>query len=122
MTDALREMGYQIFGISVDTPENSRDTAEKFNLQFPMLSDSKATLIKQMGLAWYVAGKDDAYYAKLERASGETHHLLSAPATIIVNTDGMIMFEHINPNFKVRPKPEIVLAAAKASLPQPEEA
>ncbi|MGA9575264.1 MAG: hypothetical protein WBS20_15095, partial [Lysobacterales bacterium] len=54
------------------------------------------------------------YGIDLEKASGENHHVLPAPATFIIGTDGVINFAYINPNYKVRLHPDVLLAAAKA--------
>lgn len=75
---------------------------------------------KAFGLAFKVAETTVEQYKKggidLENASGEKHHLLPVPAVFIVGTDGIIKFEYINPNYKVRLDPDVLLAAAKAAL------
>ena len=50
----------------------------------------------------------------LEKASGENHHVLPAPATYIIGKDGVINFAYVNPNYKVRLHPDVLLAAANA--------
>ena len=50
-----------------------------------------------------------------EQASGEKH-LLPVPSVFIIDTDGMIKCEYVNPNHKVRLKLELLLAIAKATL------
>ncbi|MGH2569205.1 MAG: hypothetical protein ACRDGA_12785, partial [Bacteroidota bacterium] len=52
----------------------------------------------------------------LEDASGESHHLLPVPAVFIVGTDGVIRFSYVNPNYRVRIDPDVLLAAAKAAF------
>ena len=66
------------------------------------------------GIAFHVVDRDDAYYAKLERASGETHYMLPVPAVFIVGTDGIIKFQYVDPNYRVRLDPELLIAAAKS--------
>lgn len=41
---------------------------------------------------------------------------LPVPAVFLVNTDGIIQFQYVNPNYNVRLKKEVILAAAKAFL------
>ncbi len=48
--------------------------------------------------------------------SGEKHHLLPVPAILLINTDGIIQLHYVNPNYNVRLKKEVILAAAKAFL------
>ncbi|WP_154221908.1 hypothetical protein [Marinicella rhabdoformis] len=52
----------------------------------------------------------------LEKASGHKHRLLPAPATFLVGTDGMIQFQYINPDYKIRLAPSILMAAAQDYL------
>ncbi len=40
-TPALKALGIQPVGLSVDTPENARLTKEALNVPFPLLSDSE---------------------------------------------------------------------------------
>ena len=54
------------------------------------------------------------YGINLEEISGETHHVLPAPSTYIIGTDGIISFQYTNPNYKVRLHPDVLLAAARA--------
>ncbi len=42
--------------------------------------------------------------------------LLPVPAVFLVNTDGIIQFQYVNPNYTVRLKKEVILAAAKVFL------
>jgi len=34
----------------------------------------------------------------------------------LIGTNGQILFQHVDPNFKVRLHPEVLLAAARASI------
>jgi peroxiredoxin len=50
----------------------------------------------------------------LEKAAGGyTHHNLPVPATYIVSSDGTIRFAYVNPNYKVRLHPDVLVAAAR---------
>ncbi len=53
------------------------------------------------------------YGIDLEEASGEKHHLLPVPAVFLVGTNGLIQFEYVNPDYKVRIHPELLVAAAR---------
>lgn len=52
----------------------------------------------------------------LEQASGQTHHLLPAPAVYIVDTQGMIRIAHWNPDYKQRLAPADLAAAAQRGV------
>jgi len=113
ITPQLAELGYQIIGISPDKPAILRETLAQYNLQFQLLSDKTMAAARSFGIAFQIVDKPPDYYHKLERASGERHYQLPVPAVFIVGTDHIIKFEHIDPNFKIRLNPVVILAAAK---------
>jgi len=115
----LRKMGYQLLAISPDRPEELRKSIAKHRLNYTLLSDSDATAIKAMGLAYRV---DDSTLQKyrefgidLEASSGRAHHLLPVPSVFLVDTTGVIRFRYANPDYRVRIAPDALLAAAKAN-------
>ncbi len=114
----LKDMGFDIWFVSMDKPERLLASLDDPEIGYTIYSDSSLDATRAFGLAFRV---DDALYEKylgygidLEKASGENHHVLPAPATFIIGTDGVINFAYINPNYKVRLHPDVLLAAAKA--------
>ena len=112
----LEEPGYQVIAINPDTPENTHEYVEKFRLPFPVLCDTSMESASAFGIAFRVTDRDDEYYEKLRRASGETHRILPVPAYFIVGTDEIIKYEYVNINYRVRPPYELMLAAVKAVI------
>ena len=114
----LKEMGYQIIGVSPDSPAELKKTIGKNQLDYTLVSDSKAQLIDAMGLGFVVddetVEKYREYGIDLEKSSGETHHVLPVPAVYLADKSGMIQFSYVNPNYKVRLESSVLLAAAKA--------
>ena len=111
--DELRNMGYQILAVSMDRPDKLRESLNEHELTYTLLSDSAAVATKAFGLAYKATNSNTG---TLESFSGRQHHILPVPAAFIIGTDGMIKFEYINPNYKVRVKSEVILAAAKAAI------
>ncbi|HEY5775081.1 MAG TPA: peroxiredoxin-like family protein [Xanthomonadales bacterium] len=114
----LKDMGFDIWFVSIDKPELLLSSLNEPDIGYTIYSDSSLDATRAFGLAFRV---DDALYEKylgfgidLEKASGENHHVLPAPATYIIGTDGMIHFAYINPDYKVRLHPDVLLAAARA--------
>lgn len=113
----LLALGYQIIAISIDKPEKLKESLDKHQLSYTLLSDSKAEASTEFGLAFKVA--DDynkmllSHNMNLEEASGEKHHILPVPAVFIVDQEGVIQFEYVNPNYKVRLDEDILLKAAQ---------
>lgn len=95
--DQLNTLGVQIVAISPDTPENMQMTVDKNKLNYMVLSDSNTEFIQKMGLAF----KD------------KRELTLPVPAIYLVNTDNLVLFNYVNPNYKVRATPELILAAAE---------
>jgi peroxiredoxin len=108
--DRIVELGFQVIAINPDTPDNSGQTKERYRLPFSVLSDSNMEAATAFGITWRVADRGEDYYAKLHRASGQSHRLLSVPAYFIVDTAGLIWFEYVNPNYRVRPPFELMWA------------
>jgi len=114
----LRDMGFNIWFISIDKPELLLESLDDPDIGYTIYSDSSLDATRAFGLAFHVDDEMNelllSYDIDLEKASGENHHVLPAPATYIIGTDGIINFAYINPNYKVRLHPDVLLAAAKA--------
>ncbi len=114
----LREMGFDIWFISIDKPELLLESLADPDIGYTIYSDSSLEATRAFGLAFRVDDELNkrylTYNIDLEKASGETHHVLPAPATYIIGSDGIITFAYINPDYKVRLHPDVLLAAAKA--------
>jgi len=116
----LTQLGYQILAVSPSRPQKLRENHNQYNYKYLLLSDSKMTGAKSLGIAFKVdKEKWDLYKTfgfDLENITGESHHLLPVPAVFIIGKDGVIKFSYVNPNFRVRLDPDVLLAAAKAAL------
>ena len=116
----LKEMGFDIWFISIDKPELLLESLDDPNIGYTIYSDSSLDATRAYGLAFRVDDELNArfltYGIDIEKASGEKHHVLPAPATYIIGTDGIINFAYINPTYTVRLHPDVLLAAAKAYL------
>lgn len=115
--DSLINLGYKIIAISMDKPDSLRATLEKHKMKYELYSDSKADVCTAFGIAFRV---DEEYIAKLksynmdiEASSGETHHILPVPAAFIVDENGIVQFEYVNPNYKTRINSDVLLEIAK---------
>ncbi len=114
----LQELGYQIVAISPDRPETMRKTVEDTGLGYRLLSDPHLDAAQWLGLAYYV---DEAtrrslerYGADLRSGPGQPHKMLPVPAVFLVDRHGVIRFDYVNPDYRVRLDPDVLLAAARA--------
>lgn len=115
----LLELGYQIIGVSPDSPEMLASVEKEGDLPYTLLSDSslegaegfgidfqlgKATLIKYKGF-----GID------LGKSSGGLNkNKLPVPSVFIVTPDNKIAYSYVNPDYRVRVPGDLLLAAAEA--------
>lgn len=107
----LVKMGYQIVAVSPDAPQQLDKLARKQSLHYRLLGDEGATLIKSMGLAFKTPERS---HERLNEFSEGTNKefLLPVPSLFIVNDMGEILFEYINPNYKVRISKDLLMAVA----------
>ena len=114
--DDLNKAGAQLLAVSMDTPAKLKATPDREKLHYRLFSDSDAVAATAFGIAFKVDDTlvkkyKDAYKIDLEAASGNDHHILPYPAVFIVNTNGVIRFVHVNPDYKVRLEPAKILEA-----------
>jgi peroxiredoxin len=113
----LNGVGVQLFAIAPDKPSKLKETIDKHKMGFRLLSDSDMAVARSFRVAYTL---DDQTFAELKKcnidvedASGQKHHMLPVPAVFLVATNGLIQFEYVNPDYKVRLDPELLLLAAK---------
>ncbi|MBM7070632.1 AhpC/TSA family protein [Shewanella sp. 202IG2-18] len=117
----LIEMGFQLVGISPDSPEKLRKSMTKNKLDYMLLSDSDNKAAQAFGVAFYTSKKVTARYARVpdlkeklvDIGNGDMRIILPVPAIFLSDKSGLIHFQYVNPNFRVRAEPELLLTAAK---------
>ena len=119
----LLKLGYQIIAVSPDQPSKLDESVEKHDLTYTLLSDHAMKAAQAFGITFRVDAvtleKYKGYGIDLEAASGEKHHLLPVPSVFLIGQDGLIKFTYVNPDYKVRVDPDVLLAAAKTLLRKP---
>lgn len=103
-------MGYQIVAISPDDYQNLAITEEKDSIQYQLFSDPEAKLIQEVGIGFQTPLMLKGYIAT-QKNKGETSEIMPVPSVMIVDTEGEILFEYINPNYKVRLSSELLLSS-----------
>ncbi len=100
--------GYQIVAVSPDSPGNLKESVDKNKLKYTLLSDSKTNGCRAFGLAFKAPEK---YGDLLARSSENLNkNILPVPAVFVLNKQGEILFEFINPDYKKRLKGSLLLA------------
>ncbi|MGM0532429.1 MAG: peroxiredoxin-like family protein [Bacteroidota bacterium] len=101
-------LGYQVVGISPDSPENLKSTDEEQRLNYSLYSDTEGEFLKALGLAFQAPEKHSEMLNN--RSNGKNEGLLPVPAVFVVDTSGTILFEYINPDYSTRISAGLLLA------------
>lgn len=114
----LLKLGFQIIAISSDQPEKLKESILKLKLNYRLLSDHEMKAAKAFGLAFKVNpetfSKLKGFGIDLEKTTGKKHHLLPVPGVFLVDTNQVIQFQYVNPDYKIRLNPDILLVAARS--------
>lgn len=118
--EELYDMGINIVAISPDSPGYLRASLDDLNLNYTLLSDSRMDASKAFGIAYQVDAETVQKYKNsgldLEERSGYAHHLLPVPAVFLANSEGIIEFQYVNPDYTIRIDKNLLLAAVDAML------
>lgn len=118
---AVRESGGMLVAISPQTARQNDFLATQYALGFPVLSDPGCVTACKFGVCYSVAAEQQAYYRRIlvnipfMNGGGEDSWRLPLPATYVVRQDGTIAYGRAHADFRVRPEPDEVLEALKAS-------
>ncbi|AWL13349.1 Peroxiredoxin [Saliniradius amylolyticus] len=119
----IADLGYQILAVSPETPERLRQQSFDTGYGATLLSDHDLDVIRAFGLAFFL---DDKTAQRYREAKGnvfatlpsDNRIVLPVPAAYIIDTQGLIRFQYVNPNYKVRVSPQLMYHAAKEALEQ----
>jgi len=117
----LKKLGFQLIGISTDNPKDLQKSVKKHKLGYQLLADFNSTTSKAFGLAYYSSQTvTDKYLAALKlknplqkNSAGIARLVLPVPAIYVIDGDGLVQFNYVNPNFKVRLHQDLLLKAAE---------
>jgi peroxiredoxin len=120
----LREAGALLAAISPQTSRQSDFMVGQHGIPFPVLSDAGCALAEQFGLAYPIPDYQREYYRSIlvnipfingVEKRGDDSWRLILPATYVLSRDRRVLFAEAHADFRVRPEPEEVLAAALAA-------
>jgi peroxiredoxin len=95
----LNEAGIRPVAISTDTPQESRDLAQKAGYSFPFLSDQNTEAIRR--------------YDLVHKSAGISGNDIARPAEFLIDSTGTVRWVNLTENYWVRARPEQVLEVAK---------
>jgi len=105
--------------ISPDKPAKLAESRQSEGLGYALYSDSFMHAAKAFGIAFDpgLATRTGlkVFGIDLFESSGEDHGLLPVPSVFLVAKGGEILWVYSNPDYKVRPDNDAVMAAARAA-------
>ncbi|MGA2571506.1 MAG: peroxiredoxin-like family protein [Terracidiphilus sp.] len=121
----LREAGALLAAVSPQTSRQSDFMVGQHELPFPVLADPRCKLAEHFGLAYTIPDYQRDYYRSIlvnipfingvEKGDDDAWRLI-LPATYVLGRDRKVLFAEAYADFRVRPEPEEVLAAALAAV------
>jgi len=90
----IRALDGDVLAVSVDAPEQSAEIVEAYGLEFPVLSDPQAGVIRQYGILHPDGGLD-----------GD----IARPAVFIIDRDGRVVWRELTDNWRIRVRPGRIL-------------
>ena len=116
----LREVGVLVAAISPQTERQSDFMVGQHGLPFPVLADPGCAVAGQFGLAYTIPDYHRDYYrsilVNIPFVNGDDSWRLIVPATYVISQAGRVVHAQAHADFRVRPEPEEVLAAALAAV------
>ena len=85
----------------------------KTDVEYTLLSDAKLDLAGGLGIVFDASDLPDGYRKVITGASGQERAALPVPSVFIVDKKGKIGFAYVNPDYKRRIPPSVLLAAAR---------
>lgn len=117
--EELNKTGGQIFAISLDQPGKLKAMPDREKIHCRLFSDPDAVAAKAFGIVFKIDDvtleKCKEYGISMEAASGSDPHNQLHPTVFVANTNGVIRFAYVNPDYKVRLEPKKILEAAQAA-------
>lgn len=110
----LKNLGASVVAVSVDKPDYGTKVVKEGLIDFPVVSDSQAEILKSYNVIYQVPAElaakyRVAYKIDLEAHSGRADHIIAVPATYVIDRAGKIVFAYANTDYKIRTQPEEVI-------------
>ncbi len=113
----IAALGATLVAVSPETPDNTISTAEKNDLSFPVLSDSKGRIADALGIRFELSPAIHALYQKfghdIAARNGDDKWALPMPATFVVAKGGVIAHATVDPDYRNRLDPAVAIGVLR---------
>jgi peroxiredoxin len=110
---AIKARGVTLVAISPELPDRSLTMQEKHELQFPVLSDAGNNLARKLGIVFQqpdtLRPVMEAHGVDLKARNGDDSYEVPFPASYLVDSEGMIRYAFLDPDYTRRLEPSTAL-------------
>jgi peroxiredoxin len=111
----IKSLGGSLIAISPEVPDQSLSTTEKLALEFDVLSDADNSVARLFGLVYRISDaareRLQAFGRDLVAHNGTDSWELPITATYVINQEGLIVFDHVDSDYRERLDPATVVNA-----------
>lgn len=115
----IQALGATLVAISPQVPDGSLSKSEISDMAFTVLSDQDAKIASEYGVAWEVPEfllehmrvDRSLDLAEINNGNGT---VLPIPATFILGRDGIVAWNYVNVDYRMRSEPDEIIEALKA--------
>ncbi|MBH8561535.1 AhpC/TSA family protein [Nostoc sp. CENA67] len=111
----IQQLNASLVAISPQTPDNTLSTVKEHSLGFEVLSDVDNKVAKQFGLVYTLPESIqevmEGFGIDLETYNGNDSNELPVTATYIIDSEGIIVYRYLNPDYTKRLEPKDLIAA-----------
>lgn len=104
--------GATLLALTPEVPDSSLSTSEKHSLEFEVLSDVGNKVAREYGIVFDLTPDVAEAYQEsfnLEAFNGDDSHQLPLAATYIIDTNGVVRYAFIDPEYRNRAEPAELL-------------
>lgn len=117
----LIDLDFQLIGVSTDSVADLNESIKDKALTYQLLSDYSSKVSQAFGLAFFSSEETTKRYLAMmdlqnplqKNAQGQERLVLPVPAIYVIDKEGLVQFNYVNPNFKVRLDEQLLLLSAK---------
>ena len=113
----IKRLGGSLIAISPELPDQSLSTREKLALGFDVLSDHDNVVARRFGLVYRVSDAARQRLLALGRDlvahNGSQTWELPITATYVINPNGLIVFAHVDADYRDRIDPALIVEALR---------
>ena len=105
----VHRLGASILTVTPQIPERAVLLRKEANLEFPILFDEGSVVAEQWGLEFSLPRDLRELYTSwgidLEVENGDDSWTLAMPAAYVIDTERVVRFRYVNPDYRFRPEP-----------------